>query len=433
MLPPKEARLKDAVVGLHWAAVTGNLGLVKFTLDHGVSIESTMNGLLPLQTACISDANIAIVQYLIDRGAQVNAQKWSKKHCADKSQTASGAIGATALHVACTNGCTRIVDLLLRNGAKVNIRDQYGVSPLQIAKLKGHTTIVNTLETLQQIQQCMKSSKESDDDDAAARTNWHGIDTAINGSYSASVCIPDDKSCYELSLYLGGPIASSTFTLTPPSSSSDLSLPETSSSESTSMTTMSSSTDGAREEENTKDYYGQGVVFPYHEDNYLTSLERRSYGIEPLLSSPADDSNDVGYVHHKSLPMLPQQLEAMCTITHKRSISDNVQQLRTRALRNMMTNNGKITPLSSGNQKMESLHQRCVNDAHTKFHSRPHTSPNHRRRQSLCDVRRFTPLNALSFSRDTSSDKALSDCDYDATFKIRKRIFIPNWISWSKS
>lgn len=51
------------------------LGLVKFALDHGAPIDSVVNGFMPLQLACISDNHIAVVQYLIDRGADVNAQK----------------------------------------------------------------------------------------------------------------------------------------------------------------------------------------------------------------------------------------------------------------------------------------------------------------------------------------------------------------------
>jgi Ankyrin repeat len=51
------------------------LGLVKFALDHGAGIDSVVNGYMPLQMACISDSNIAVVQYLIDRGADVNLQR----------------------------------------------------------------------------------------------------------------------------------------------------------------------------------------------------------------------------------------------------------------------------------------------------------------------------------------------------------------------
>ncbi|KAI9311729.1 ankyrin repeat-containing domain protein, partial [Dichotomocladium elegans] len=108
---------------------------------------------MPLQLACISDNNIAVVQYLIDRGAEVNAQRWSKKHSADKSQAVAGAIGSTALHVACANGCVKTVDLLLRNNALVDVKDKYGSSPLDIAAAKHHVEIVRLLETFGAMQQ----------------------------------------------------------------------------------------------------------------------------------------------------------------------------------------------------------------------------------------------------------------------------------------
>lgn len=54
---------------------TIEIGLVKFALDHGALIDSVVNGYMPLQLACISENHIAVVQYLIDRGADVNAQR----------------------------------------------------------------------------------------------------------------------------------------------------------------------------------------------------------------------------------------------------------------------------------------------------------------------------------------------------------------------
>lgn len=51
-------------------------GLVKFALDHGAQIDSVVNGYMPLQLACINENHMAVVQYLIDRGADVNAQRY---------------------------------------------------------------------------------------------------------------------------------------------------------------------------------------------------------------------------------------------------------------------------------------------------------------------------------------------------------------------
>ncbi|OAD07377.1 hypothetical protein MUCCIDRAFT_134929, partial [Mucor lusitanicus CBS 277.49] len=146
MYDGKKDKTKDYSLGLHGAAMNGNVGLVKFALDHGAPIDSVVNGYMPLQLACINENHIAVVQYLIDRGADVNAQRrWSKKHSADKSQAVAGATGSTALHVACANGCTKIVDLLLRNGAKINVKDKYGSRPVDVAAAKHHVEIVKLL------------------------------------------------------------------------------------------------------------------------------------------------------------------------------------------------------------------------------------------------------------------------------------------------
>ncbi|KAL9540575.1 hypothetical protein MBANPS3_009608 [Mucor bainieri] len=163
----KKEKLKDVLLGLHWAATTGNVGLIKFALDHGVPIDSAVNGFVPLQLACISDNNIAAVQYLIDRGADVNIQKWSKKHSIDKTQAVPGATGSTALHVACANGCIKIVDLLIRNNARIDVKDKYGSTPLDVAQAKHETEIVKLLKAAREQQRHHKhrSMSYSNDND----------------------------------------------------------------------------------------------------------------------------------------------------------------------------------------------------------------------------------------------------------------------------
>ncbi|KAI8987382.1 hypothetical protein BDF20DRAFT_910012 [Mycotypha africana] len=192
----KKERLKDSLLGLHWAATTGNVGLVKFALDHGVPINSVVNGFVPLQLACISDNNLAVIQYLIDRGADVNIQKWSKKYSENKSQAVSGATGSTALHVACANGCTKVVDLLLRNNARVDVKDKYGTSPLDIALAKHETEIVRLLKTAREKQRhknqrrprAFSSSSNEDNSDVMAKS-MHGrksVDGTLHQTISTS-------------------------------------------------------------------------------------------------------------------------------------------------------------------------------------------------------------------------------------------------------
>ena len=49
--------------------------MVKFALDHGQPIDSVLNGVLPIHAACIN-GNVNVVQYLIERGANVNSPRY---------------------------------------------------------------------------------------------------------------------------------------------------------------------------------------------------------------------------------------------------------------------------------------------------------------------------------------------------------------------
>ncbi|KAG0208901.1 hypothetical protein BGX31_002248 [Mortierella sp. GBA43] len=71
-------------LGLHSGAASGNLGLVKFALDNGQPIDSVLNGVYPIHAACCSNANIAVVMYLIERGADVNARRLPRKYSSEK-------------------------------------------------------------------------------------------------------------------------------------------------------------------------------------------------------------------------------------------------------------------------------------------------------------------------------------------------------------
>lgn len=61
-------------LGLHSAAATGNIGLVKYALDNGQPVNSVLDGVLPLHAAC-SGGNDLVVRLLIEKGADVNAPR----------------------------------------------------------------------------------------------------------------------------------------------------------------------------------------------------------------------------------------------------------------------------------------------------------------------------------------------------------------------
>ncbi|KAI9274200.1 ankyrin repeat-containing domain protein [Sporodiniella umbellata] len=254
MVEGKKEKTKDYSLGLHGACTNGNVGLVKFALDHGAPIDSVVNGFMPLQLACISDNHGAVVQYLIDRGADVNAQKWSKKHSTDKSQAVAGATGSTALHVACANGCTKIVDLLLRNGAKIDVKDKYGSRPIDVAAAKNNSEIVSLLETFGAMQEMMQGIQEVDMSRGSPETPQRPVDPVSRAERFRRPSLPSVFESKKLDI----PDLS---TLPPPRHSINTSRPT------------------AEELKRADDWYSYGVVNHYEDENYLQSLERRTHGI----------------------------------------------------------------------------------------------------------------------------------------------------------
>ncbi|KAF9192647.1 hypothetical protein BGZ50_008354 [Haplosporangium sp. Z 11] len=132
-------------LGLHSGAASGNLGLVKFALDNGQPIDSVLNGVFAIHAACCSNTNIAVVLYLIEHGADVNAKRLPRKYSSEKGVQTVGTTGSTPLHFAAANGCLAVVDILLRHGAIVDMTDKYGSSPLSVAAARNHPEVASLL------------------------------------------------------------------------------------------------------------------------------------------------------------------------------------------------------------------------------------------------------------------------------------------------
>ncbi|KAG0068881.1 hypothetical protein BGZ89_003926 [Linnemannia elongata] len=134
-------------LGLHSGAASGNLGLVKFALDNGQPIDSVINGVLPIHAACCSNGNVAVVLFLIERGADVNSRRYPRKYSGDRlvgAQTV-GTTGSTPLHFAAANGCLAIVEILLRHGATPDLADKYGSTPYTVATARNHPDVAALL------------------------------------------------------------------------------------------------------------------------------------------------------------------------------------------------------------------------------------------------------------------------------------------------
>ncbi|KAI9291875.1 hypothetical protein K502DRAFT_274296, partial [Neoconidiobolus thromboides FSU 785] len=91
-------------LGLHLGAISGNIGWVKYALDNGQPIDSIVNGLFPIHAAC-SGGNLQVVEYLIERGSDVNARRRSRRYSGSLLTPKSHEeVGLTPLHFAAANG-----------------------------------------------------------------------------------------------------------------------------------------------------------------------------------------------------------------------------------------------------------------------------------------------------------------------------------------
>ncbi|WP_339045825.1 ankyrin repeat domain-containing protein [Candidatus Mesenet endosymbiont of Agriotes lineatus] len=110
---------------LHLALEKGHTGVVALLLKHGADINAKcVLGRSPLDHA-ICKKYKEIVRLLLERGANANL--------------------TDSVFSAAYNGCSKIMELLLRHGADVGAIGNFGDTPLHIAAEFGHTEIVKFL------------------------------------------------------------------------------------------------------------------------------------------------------------------------------------------------------------------------------------------------------------------------------------------------
>ena len=141
------------------ASAAGHIALVKYLLQKGADVNAvTSTNSTSLRAACF-DGHFDIVEYLIQNGANIEIANQHNHTCLMiacfkkhfeivKVLVKNGAEvnrrsrkGNTALHDCAEGGCTEIMKFLLDNGA-VFQKDEYGVSPLMAAAISAHTSVV---------------------------------------------------------------------------------------------------------------------------------------------------------------------------------------------------------------------------------------------------------------------------------------------------
>ena len=192
------ARDKDGITALVWAAYKGYTEIVELLLKRGAEVDATTKkGVTPLMLAAeqnhveiikvllanradvnaktidtggtalmaaAQNGHSAIVKLLLENGADIDAVniKGATALFAASYMGSAGAVeilsqqganvnaktieGATALLVAAQNGHEQIVNLLLQRGAEVNAKTDDGLTPLWAARQSGHKGIAQLLE-----------------------------------------------------------------------------------------------------------------------------------------------------------------------------------------------------------------------------------------------------------------------------------------------
>src|SRR5688572_8356263 len=128
----RKLAVHDGWPALHLAAHYGHLAVVKELVERGAAIEGVSRnaiGNTALAAAAWGD-RLDVVEYLLDRGADVDA---------------ANAHGDTALHRAATAGRAEVVKLLLRSGASRNCQNAEGKRPWDLATESGHENIARVL------------------------------------------------------------------------------------------------------------------------------------------------------------------------------------------------------------------------------------------------------------------------------------------------
>lgn len=98
--------------GMIYAATNGRIDAMQMLLDFGARIDGKVYGTTALLRAAWKGRREAM-DWLLDHGADIDIQGWLGGH----------AKGATALHIAASNGDVELVRRLLARGAKAAVRD----------------------------------------------------------------------------------------------------------------------------------------------------------------------------------------------------------------------------------------------------------------------------------------------------------------------
>ena len=123
---------------LHNAAFDGDLETVKELVGSGAAVDARDEAGLTALHYAAAEGHVSVVEYLVGQGADVNAtdnEGWMALHWA-------------ALHYAAWFGHLDVVKFLVGAGADLEARDEDGRTARDLAAYRGHTDVVEYLESL---------------------------------------------------------------------------------------------------------------------------------------------------------------------------------------------------------------------------------------------------------------------------------------------
>lgn len=133
---------------LHIAADNGHLDIVKLLISFGADIDKKNNGnRSPLFYAMRSD-HMDIVRLFVDNGGEITINEAATCGFIEtiEEQIAKGVDPNTLLHSAAFGGQKDIVELLINNGADVNLKDGNSeFTPIFYAIIKNHEMVIDIL------------------------------------------------------------------------------------------------------------------------------------------------------------------------------------------------------------------------------------------------------------------------------------------------
>ena len=136
------------------AARAGDVRTMRVLADHGADVHrGTAGGTTPLMVAAGvgftdgatpgSEADaLEAVEFLVERGADIHHRQGTDPDCTPRNYSGGGGsrnlpglvCGWTALHGAAVRGADSIVRFLVDRGARLDVRDKAGKTPLQVAE-----------------------------------------------------------------------------------------------------------------------------------------------------------------------------------------------------------------------------------------------------------------------------------------------------------